>query len=447
MRGRAVLDALPALEASSAAEQPCIVFDEQDHAGNLRFALTLSDPLAGVLTVDITPGTRRTYQLANDILTALGKRFDISGAAQTSHEAWFRACAWIVGERVQELIVCRAHLLDRFRWERLVELAAIARARLWLVVHRPSLSRAQREAARDWGMRAVGFAQFRRLWRPSREVDPGRRVAERVDPAVPDEEFPTFLAKSRRMLMPDAFGWVGQIHAQALDQTTAWFEKIARSGHGALSEVAIADFLYSLLVDARGLSEMLVRARAAQSAAFNQGWLIKVNQAALAGAYFAAPLSKLDGDACSALRMYGHPRYAAAAAISLASREPPSSLVQLNLADIETDGSDVRFSERIVPIPEAARGVTRAQLAYRLAEAAGPDDPLFVSEKRSPQGRSGRVFGRTTAHGLHQRLATLAIETGLSVIAAEPSGRTDPKRWLRRQGVTVHRIPATAGRS
>jgi len=41
---------------------------------------------------------------------------------------------------------------DRFRWERLIELAAIAGARLWLVVHCPSLSRAQREAARDWEM-------------------------------------------------------------------------------------------------------------------------------------------------------------------------------------------------------------------------------------------------------------------------------------------------------
>lgn len=437
MKGRSLLETLPAWEANTPDHDPCIVFDEDDNVNNLRFALELNNPSRGLLVVDITPGTRRTYQMANDILTALGKRYDISGASQTSHETWFRACAWIVGERVRDIVVCRAHLLNGLRWERLIELAAIARARLWLVVHRPSLSRAQREAARDWGMRTMRFAEFRRRSRHAARERPSAQSPRRVDPDVPDEEFPIFLASSQRLLDPQAFNWLQGIYWSAHEQTLSWLDNPA----APLTEIGIAEFVYALLAPAPGLSEMIVRARAAQAAAFMRGWLLKLNAQALAGAYLAVPLSALDDNACDALRLYGHPRYAATAVISLASREPPSALERLNINDVQPDGSAVRVAGRVAEIPDGAQGILRAQLAFRLAEGANPTDPLFISVKPSAGERNGRGFGRTTAHGLHQRLTTVALETGLSVVAPEPCGQTDPKRRLRRQGLTVHQLP------
>ena len=438
------MKALPQWEEYSQPWSACIVFDEEDRPTNVRFALDLNRPQEGLLTVDITPGNRKTYELAKDVLKALGKRADATGAANTSHEAWFRACAWIVGERIHDIVVCRAHLVDGGRWRRLIELAAIADARLWLIVHRPSLNRGQKETARDWGIVTMSFPEFRRRWKAARPAGPKHAAPPPEFPKVPDEEFPTFLARSKVLLDPASFARVSDAYWTAHQQTLLWFQQQASASRGEVGDVAIAGFLYELLAPLGGLEERIVCARAAQAAAFLCGWLLRLDVRALAGGYLAAPVSDLDERAIGTLRLYGHPRHAAAALLSLASREPQSELTAMNLGDIEADGSSARIAGRTVAIPDGARGIARAHLAFRLSEGAATGDPLFVSEKRQAGGREGRVFGRITPHGLQGRLSSIATETGLSIIATGTPGREDPKRWLRRQGLGVHRIKTRA---
>lgn len=440
MKGASTLDSLPRWDGPADARGVCLVFDDDDRVQNVRFALDLNRPLAGLLTVDVTPGNRKTYELAKDVLAGLGKRVDISGASPTSHETWFRACAWMTGERIRDIFVCRAHLVDGYRLRRLIELAAIADARLWLLMHRPSLNRGQKEVARDWGIATMRFPEFRRLWKsalPPKQVAP---EPQRALPTVPDEEFPTFLACSKTLLSAEQFRRVSGMYWAAHAQTLEWFDGHTGRQGDPVTEGAITEFLHTLLAPCAGLTERVVCGRASQAACFLRGWLLKLDAKALAGAYLAAPLSTLDEEAANTVRLYEHPRYAAAAVIALASREPASALVAVDVTDVEADGSALRVAGRRVEVPNAARGIIRALLAFRLSEGAGPDDPLFVSEKRIRGGRDGRAFARTTANGLRGRLTTVAIETGLFVVAPENYGESDPKRWLRRQGLTVKRL-------
>jgi hypothetical protein len=423
-----------------------MVFDEHDRPGNTRFALELSNPPAGLLTVDVTPGNHKTYELAKDVLKGFGKRVDITGAAQTNHETWFQACAWIVGERVREIFVCRAHLVDGYRWRRLIELASLADARLWLIVHLPRLSRGQKETARDWDLATIGFAGFRRRWRQTIETHPPQTQRQDPLPAVPDEEFPTFLSSCQKHLAAGSFQLVAEVYWRAHRQTLEWFEEQAGEARG-LETGAVAEFLHALLAPSAGLTERLVCARAAQAAAFLHRWLLKLDARALAGAYFASPLSSLDESTMNTLRLYSHPRYAAAALVSLASGEPPSAISALDIDDIQDDGGAIEIEGRRVEIPRGGRGIIRAFLAFRLSEGATSKDPVFVSEKRSAAGRNGREFGRTTAHGLRGRLTRVSLDTGLLLVAAETPGERDPARWLRRQGLTVKRLARVSDRT
>ena len=412
-----------------------VVFDKADHPESVRWCLRAASADRHHLAVTVTPDTRGLHRLGADVLEGLGKQVDISASSTTANETWFRACAWAIGERITEIVVVRAHLLDRFRWERLIELAAVARARLWLVVHRPSLSRGQRETVRDWGARQLSFADFKRRFPRARgRTSPAAKAAP--FPRVPDDEFPTFLTTCQAVLPADHFQQVSNAYWSAHQTTATHLSKYAAADRDALAEL-----LSGLLAPCTSLDEMLARARGAQAAAFLPGWLIKVNAEALAGAFSATPISPLNNETCDALRQYSHPRYAAAAVIALAAREPASVIVGMNLGDVEPDGARARLGGRSVAIPSHASGLIRAQLAYRLTEAADPDEPLFIAEKRDPAGRQGRRFGRLTPHGLHQQLAKAALETGLSLLTVEDHGGADRQRRLRRQGITIHKLP------
>jgi hypothetical protein len=166
----------------------------------------------------------------------------------------------------------------------------------------------------------------------------------------------------------------------------------------------------------------------------------KVDAQALAGSFAATPLAPPDADTAGLLRRYSRSHYPAAAAIAVSTRLPPSALAALGLADLSEGADMVQAGGRSIAIPEPLRGIVRAHLAFRLSGGAKRRDPLFVVEKRRAGGRQGRVFDRTTAHGLHQGLRRVALETGLTVVPPEDRAHVEPRRWLRRQGITVHRL-------
>lgn len=423
-----------------AAPQPrmFLVYDEQDRVEHVRYAQQLHALNKKRLVVAIRPGTSTLHQLGADLLDALGKRIDVSARSTTANETWFRAYSWMIGEQIEHVIVCRAHLLAPLRTQRLLEAATVADATLWLLIHRPSLNRGQRDLARDWDLPEISLREFRRRWH-----DPPGDAPHAISPApfpdVPDDEAPSFLSSCRELLGPAEFDRVSQSYRHAQQRTAAWLRE-HDSPDDDTRQSAFERWMHEQISGCADLPEVVTVARAIQAAALWDGLWIKVNKDKLAGAFTHTRLARLDDAAVTAIRRYSHPRYAASAVCSLASELPASAIAAMNIADIADDARTVTLAGRSYAVPPDARGALRAQRALRLLEGAQAMDPLFVSEKRLVSGRQGRQFGRTTAHAIQQSLQRMAVENGLSLVVAEDRAHHQASRSLRRHGITVHRL-------
>ncbi|MEU5431319.1 hypothetical protein ACH4UT_31690 [Streptomyces sp. NPDC020799] len=121
-----------------------IIIDPDDDPDVTAAALNAHSPTGGRITVHPTPGASHPPGLAQDVLTALGKRLPghdphvprhHSSWADMVQPAWTAAASWINAHRVGHLIVLRAHTLTPTRWEHLGTLRARTGIRLTLVWH------------------------------------------------------------------------------------------------------------------------------------------------------------------------------------------------------------------------------------------------------------------------------------------------------------------------
>jgi hypothetical protein len=419
-----------------------VVLDREDSPKHADLLRRLSDPVRGTVLCSVTPGSRSLASLATDVLRGLGKRSDVRGARATQDDAWRCVAAWVAGEGITELLVSRSHLLPRNLWERLIELSAQTATSLWLFVQGATLNRGQRECIRDWPIERWTFADFEQHVRRCSPQPSPKAAATACDepfPHVPEEEFPTFLATCRALLAPSAFATVADVYWDTYRGTNSWF---ATASNGR-TQVDVLDLARQIATTIRGCddtSEVLVRLRGTQAAALLHSYLIKVRPDALAGAYVPTPLSAVTAQRAARLRIYSRTRYPAAAALSLTTRQSPRVLSTLNVEDVAPDGSRVELADESFEVSPHLSGVLRAHVAYRLSLGAMPDEPLFISEKRSNDNTARLGWGRTTAHGIQQQLRTVAQETGLAVAATDGFVDGDVRRWLKRRGVTVHAL-------
>ena len=84
------------------------------------------DPSRGLVVVHPTPAPLRSHVLAHDVLAALGRpvnRVDAEGLGPAKR-AWAAAAAWMLAERIVDLVVLRA---DRLPARALVRLLVLRR--------------------------------------------------------------------------------------------------------------------------------------------------------------------------------------------------------------------------------------------------------------------------------------------------------------------------------
>jgi hypothetical protein len=414
-----------------------LVLDPYDRPQHARFVAGLSDPCGGRVACEVTPGGRTRNRLAIDLLRGLGKRLDMTGASANGWDAWERVQSWIIGERARDLFVSRAHLLSRSKWETLIELCAVADARLWLFVQGTGPTRAQREAVRDWNIATIGFDQFEESWSDVQKTTPDANQA-RICPAVPDDEFPTFPAECRRSLSDEDFSYVKTIYDKTHDAMSRVLRHaLTGADRRSLDEKVIATELAALLQPCSSIDEMVVRVRAGQAACLLGGYLVRVDREALAAGRLATPVAELVPAVARALRQFSHTHYAALGVVALASRQAPDHLARITIDDVREDGLAVTVSGREFEVPIHAAGIMRAHLAWRQTRPRDMCDALFISEKRTPDGRIASP-GPTTPHGLQQQIRLVATETGVPL--ASTSFDRNPERWIGRRGMTVHRL-------
>ncbi|SFO44413.1 hypothetical protein SAMN05216207_105923 [Pseudonocardia ammonioxydans] len=110
------------------------VLDPDDDHGCVRALLALHDLAVGVVVCPAAPGSPWPL-LAGHVLVALGKDRRALDAAGPRHRVPELLALWLRAERVQHLVVLRAHLLSHATLVELDRLATDAGVTVWAVAH------------------------------------------------------------------------------------------------------------------------------------------------------------------------------------------------------------------------------------------------------------------------------------------------------------------------
>lgn len=224
-----------------------IAVDADDDYGYTRAVLGLHDPARGRVVVHPTPGGGGLLRLAHDVLVAVGKDPACMKRVRTPAEAWRQASAWICGGRIREVVVLRAHLLERSALARLIQLAADTGAAVTLIWHtRPPADWAQALPAATLAVLddvQEAFVQARarlgplggppaaqpmycRARTPPAGADAGAEAVaqalQRPLPQLPVAELPRFRTELRRRLASGVFARADALYAAGMDSACAF---------------------------------------------------------------------------------------------------------------------------------------------------------------------------------------------------------------------------------
>ena len=404
-----------------------LVFDPEDDVASRDFLRSVHGR-QGVVACEATASSRTSFGLAQDILDGLDKDPDARGAGRNAYRSWQQAVAWLADDEVEDLVVSRAHHLDPHRWRWLFELAAATDVQLWLVCQQHPLKRTLREAMAEWMIEELEFAGFAKRFasRAPARSEPRQQKEKSKFPAVPEADFPVFLAQCEQLLGTDDYQRVEERFDRALARARAGLEGVDLS-----SRTDVAGLFRSLVSDAKCVNEMTVCLRAIQVAFFRRGVLVKVDPDVFAVAGDEEPQGRLDQSAIDAAGIYGNPKNAAAVLLSAATGRRADELAEIDLRHLEADGSELCAFGESYRLPGKAAAIVRALLSERQLEGAGADDPLFVSRE------SGR---RNSSHGLQTLIRRASHETGVRAGTNGSSGRATSAGWLSRHGISIHDI-------
>ncbi|WP_204078465.1 hypothetical protein [Planotetraspora phitsanulokensis] len=206
-----------------------VMFDSTDDFSVARAAWRLHAPLLGRIIVDPTPSVHSTAALAHDVLAALGKpphRIATEGIS-SDRQSWRAAAAWILGERIQQLIVLRAHLQSPDRWLKMIELQRVTAIHMVLICHSRSLPPAIEEilatgenqrvtCGLESALEPVADLERHDGWQESGQAAPSEL------PSLPSSEFTRFRADAYRQLSNDEFSAVDVEYGRGIDAACAW---------------------------------------------------------------------------------------------------------------------------------------------------------------------------------------------------------------------------------
>jgi hypothetical protein len=104
------------------------------------------DPARGRVVVHPTPGARSLQAFAHDVLGALGRAVNRLNAERLAGPpaAWRALTAWMVTDRIEDLVVLRADRLTAGAWVLVLELGRETGSRVLLVCHTPQIPACRR---------------------------------------------------------------------------------------------------------------------------------------------------------------------------------------------------------------------------------------------------------------------------------------------------------------
>ncbi|MFI7055487.1 hypothetical protein ACIBLB_25820 [Streptosporangium canum] len=214
-----------------AADRPAVlvVMDPTDDAAVTAAALQAHNPGMGRITVHPTPAASNVQTLAHDLLTALGKPLHRLGAEKitSAHLAWQTALAWLSGERHQQVVVLRAHLMNETRWASLLEIPVLTGAQLVLIHHAQHLSPAHQRLLSPIAHQIThditeALPSLHGQYPHEDPSPPGVPL-----PALPRSDFPHFRAEMFRHLSAEQFAAADAEYTHGIAAACRWLTRHA----------------------------------------------------------------------------------------------------------------------------------------------------------------------------------------------------------------------------
>jgi hypothetical protein len=366
-----------------------------------RWAAGLNRPEAGRLALLVPPAAQSAAAVARALLGCLGKRPSDNPRQAAEAESLELARAWLLGHRIDEIVLVHADWLGADAADAASALAAAAGARLVCVVGPAG------DAFGPWSGEEIGWVEFvgrvvaSQPGRDRRAADPARHQLDPVGPVGrPGADSPVAPAR-----IPEGC---------ALEAYLDLSGRLRRDGR---TEKAVARA--TVLCLRRFAAGELPEAAPGAAAALRQaGWALAAHASLPPGGGPAGP-------AWGSLRTAVHPHGAAAAgllAAGLWAREAAAVLAP----GAAPDGSCVEIAGRRVEVPAGARPFVAAQRAL----AAGPGEPLL-----SRRGRAMRA--REVVLAATEALARAGVRVDGRALV-EPG--TASARWLAARGLAL--VPA-----
>ena len=397
-----------------------------------------------------TPGAGDVLTTGWDLLVAAGKPPHAARREHVSTLSWEYGQAWLAGSGVTDLIVDRAHLLTRDQADAAAAAARRAGAALWLLwgtgvdPYTPGYDGAPHLVAgtRTQVISLWEFYQRLPAATPPAAAEPGQPGDW---PPLPAADFPTFLAACRRYLPRREFAQVARLYYDIAETADAWLDTYGgprdpRDGKITPGfEAALTGWLRdSAIGPAPCGPAALVRLRAVQAALFVRAIVLSWRPGPLG----PQPATRLPGNLTSqvagALQTAVRTDAAAATALSVHLNQGPAFFGLLQLSDVAPDGSAIRvppgrarpLRRGITPgaggrygqvleaderswrelaaaepirIPECARALFAAHLAYRRASDAASTDPYFA-HPRDPGNKPATDVLRAAIRSTTQRI-------------------------------------------
>lgn len=330
--------------------------------------------------------------LGSDLLQALGKHPDAVALEQPGEALWALVEWWLRAERIEDLVLLRAHQLREGLTQRLHAAAAAVGARVWLVWHQPPRgTEVTSWAESGWRVCTAAaavtvlaspdlaspvLANADRLALHDQTADNGPGDGEAGDdgvrgwPQVPHADFLVFRAVARRCLDPYAFARVDAAYrdtwrAARLDATRWRVYQLPtpaqpiRDHRARSSGDVLAAMLQRHLADADTGDEIVTRVRGVQAGFFREGLLLAL--ALDPATRRARPLP--DPVTRERLRLLCTPTAAAGLTLAILTGADAQTLVWLPASRVAVDGRAVELpAGGLYRIPDTAAGMVRAVL-------------------------------------------------------------------------------------
>jgi hypothetical protein len=365
--------------------------------------------------------------------------------------SWEYGQAWLAGLGVTDLIIDRAHLLTGGQADTAAAAARRAGATVWLLwgtgigPYTPGCDGPPHLVA---GTRT----QVISLWEFYQRLPTAPPPAIADEPGQPGEwpplpaaDFPTFLAACRRYLPRREFAQAARLYYDTAEATDAWLDTYGAPrdprDHQITAgfEAALTGWLRdSAIGPAPCGPAALVRLRAVQAALFIRAIVLSWRPGPLG----PQPATRLPGnltpEIAGALQTAVRTDTAAATALSVHLNQGPAFFSVLQLGDVALDGSAIRVppgrprpvwrgispgadgaygqmleaDERSwrelataepIRIPDCARPLFAAHLAYRRSGGAEGSDPYFA-HPRDPADKPATEILRAAIRSAAQRL-------------------------------------------